>query len=273
MMFKTKIFRAALVFFVGVSISWAENQVPRTSASQEMTDSPGLASHVRSSLDQASGEVPWQEKRFFTRVDYWSAGKIFHNEEGRLQQRILNLYQAGPGNFSGTAQYANGYGVRFGALFPVIDDRFDWGWSLGYAKTPRGSFVLFKRYSTITSMTEAYNHQAQIFRALSEYVIHQPLVGGVGVRLGAAIGYDSGHLKKEIHTYGTGSLASTTGSSTVTGKWTGISWEISPGIVFSWGRFKAEIGASYTSFSTKKVEEDLGTFDFTMPGFFARAEF
>lgn len=203
--------------------------------------------------------------KLFGQIEYWSTEDAFKDTKDAFTASVED-----PDSpfFEGSNKVDAGVGGRFGFLSPIAENGFLLGGSLGYIKGPKGTFTLSDGDNPSTNNLHQED-ETTFIRALAEARKHFTINEKVGIRIGAGLGLAKGKIEE---TY-SGKLFSTPFSGSASKTWTGVTWEISPSILFKAGETNIEFGITYASLPTLDEDAEFFQFKWNPFGFHLGLEF
>lgn len=203
--------------------------------------------------------------KYFGQIEFWSTDDAFKD----TKDAYISLYENPSAPFNKESNKIDpGVGGRFGFLSPIGEKGFLLGGSLGYIKGPKGTFTLSDGY-TFSANNLRQEDETTFIRVLGEARKHFTVTEKVGLRIGLGFGLANGKIEE---TY-SGEYFTTPFSGSASKTWSGVTWEISPSVLFKAGDTNIELGVTYASFPTLDEDSDFFQFEWNPFGIHLGVEF
>ena len=197
-------------------------------------------------LDYDGGKV-----RFFTGLEYWTAGGAYKNTKDDWQSSVNDANNAGGGSSgSMSSSITGGPGVRAGAFFKTPLKGLELGGSLGYVAGPHSKFTV-DTGDSISGFHETDEYTTHFVRAMVQGQQRFPVSEKVDVRVGDGIGFASGHLQDDYHCTGMKDGACFADEN-VSNNFSGLSYEVGPSVAYTGQMVNVEFGIVYAGFPKMK---------------------
>ncbi|MBK8574588.1 MAG: hypothetical protein IPN90_02535 [Elusimicrobia bacterium] len=203
-------------------------------------------------LGETPGGNTEHKVHFFCQIETWSTADAF-KESKEATKEILNDPSL-PFNES-SVEIESGVGGRIGFLASMEEDGYLLGGSLGYIKGPTGTFT-FSDGNSPPNNEARIEEKTSFIRIMAEGRKHFTLNKTVGIRLGAGLGFAIGNIE-DTYTFFINPFRSSMSQSQ---SWTGLTWELTPSILFKAGETNIEFGITYASLPTLGENDDFYEF-------------
>lgn len=217
----------------------------------------GMSAHA------AKAETIVVRPHIYAALDYFSPGNIKDSlQDGKedLAEQINSVGVEG-----GEQEESKGaLGARIGVLFPMKNrPSLRLGGSVGYVSGPTAKTEV-KDADPSAPGSLSIEFKQRYLRALFEAAEYLPVSSHVFVKLGGGIGIANAETEQRYAGEGSWEAIGTRSKSV-----TGITWEVSPALVFPTGRYEFEIGARYAYFPTIKKSDETYEVKYSGLAFYA----
>lgn len=200
------------------------------------------------------------KKKFFGQMEYWSTGGAFKGNEDAMNDALEFYRSLGIPTIESDYEVKPGMGFRFGLLAPDRGQSIQWGGSLGYVIGPKNSLFTFAD-DGLDFEYEELEERTKFIRLMCEAKTRVKFSGNAGIRLGAGLGLALGEIR-QVYYYENSTFGfPIQGSESKT--WTGITWELSPSLVFKAGNANVELGVAIAGFPKLSSEDAFNEFNWT----------
>lgn len=206
-----------------------------------------------------------RKMKFFGQIETWSTADAFDAAKDANKAVVedpLSPY------FESSEKVDAGMGGRIGALSPIGENGFFLGESIGFIKGPKGTFTVSDGNSPSDNNARVED-KTSFLRIMAEARKHFSINKVLGLRLGAGIGLAMGKIEETFSAFS--SPLTFSGSSS--DEWTGLTWEITPSILFKAGETNIELGVTYAAFPTLSENDNFYKFKWNPFGLHLGVEF
>lgn len=184
--------------------------------------------------------------RLFAGLDYMSSGDAAGGARGAGRFEVANFKKAGYAEAGSDAKAKGALGIRVGAMRSLPYKGMSGGASLGFVDGPNVSDRVWAKDPVLGWEDCIYEQHTRMLRVMGEIRQSIRLAGTRGF-LGGGVGFMKARTRHDGYISGT-NAAYNHRVEHLTRDWSGLTWEISAGIVVPVGRRELTLGPRFSGF-------------------------